>query len=441
MVRTGFGVRGVAPGVSVALMYLAALSTLSCGHAFVVSPSASRACSGAARGSWRGSSSSSSRPRVGAGSVRARKLRGLEVAAGENTVESSSVAEGDAMRVGQIEAFADKVMEGMAADGMDSSFMSIFGEFLGGYSKCAIKAGTTPEQFQFNLGTLIKMVPENMKKPYEFELFHESTRDPMDLYTWGNDFFRPLIELDNSRLEGKENLEKIAEYLAKGENVFLMSNHQTEADPQVISLLMEREGYGDEASRLINVAGHRVTTDPLAIPFSMGRNLFCIFSKKYMETPPELKGEKQKHNVRTLKKMAEMMSEGGQFIWVAPSGGRDRPDPDTGKFVVSPYDPKSVEVFRLMAAKAMGRNKTGPATHFFPFAMWTNKLVPPPDQVNKELGERRQADRGPASVAFGEEVLPPPGETLKKAEFIAIMEERVQAEYAKLDEFHESKQK
>ncbi|CAN0064937.1 unnamed protein product [Ectocarpus fasciculatus] len=211
------------------------------------------------------------------------------------------------------------------------------------------------------------MVPENMKKPYEFELFHESTRDPVDLYTWGNDFFRPLIELDNSRLEGKENLAKIAEYLSKGENVFLMSNHQTEADPQVISLLMEREGYGDEASRLINVAGHRVTTDPLAIPFSMGRNLFCIFSKKYMETPPELKGEKQKHNVRTLKKMAEMM-------------------------------------------------------------------------VNKELGERRQADRGPASVAFGEEVLPPPGETLKKAEFIAIMEERVQAEYAKLDDFHESKQ-
>lgn len=49
---------------------------------------------------------------------------------------------------------------------------------------------------------------------------------------------------------------------------------QTEADPQVISLLMEREGYGDMASRLINVAGHRVTTDPLAIPFSMGRNLF-----------------------------------------------------------------------------------------------------------------------------------------------------------------------
>ena len=52
---------------------------------------------------------------------------------------------------------SNQVMEGMAADGMDSSFMSIFGEFLEGYSKCAIRAGTTPEQFQFSIGTLIKV--------------------------------------------------------------------------------------------------------------------------------------------------------------------------------------------------------------------------------------------------------------------------------------------
>lgn len=47
-------------------------------------------------------------------------------------------------------------MDGMAADGMDSSFMAIFGEFLEGYSKCAVQAGTNPEQFQFSIGTLIK---------------------------------------------------------------------------------------------------------------------------------------------------------------------------------------------------------------------------------------------------------------------------------------------
>lgn len=85
---------------------------------------------------------------------------------------------------------------------------------------------------------------------------------------------------------------------------------------------------------------------------------------------------------------------------MAPSGGRDRPDPETGKFVVSPYDPKSVEVFRLMAAKAMGRNKTGPVTHFFPFAMWTNKLVPPPDQVGFVFGVCVVCNGSPMPTCF-----------------------------------------
>lgn len=61
--------------------------------------------------------------------------------------------------------------------------------------------------------------------------------------------------------------------------------------------------------------------------------------------------------------------------------------------------------------------------------------------MNKELGERRQADRGPASIAFGDEVLPSPGaDALTKPEFIALMEERVRAEYTQLDNFHESEQ-
>lgn len=50
-----------------------------------------------------------------------------------------------------------QVVEGMVEQGMDGDFMSILGEFLEGYSKCAVLAGTTAEQFQTNLGTLIKV--------------------------------------------------------------------------------------------------------------------------------------------------------------------------------------------------------------------------------------------------------------------------------------------
>ena len=56
-------------------------------------------------------------------------------------------------------------------------------------------------------------------------------------------------------------------------------------------------------------------------------------------------------------------------------------------------------------------------------------------QVKKELGERRQADRGPASITFGEEVV---GEGMDRDAFVVAMEQRVRDEYAKLDKFHKS---
>lgn len=41
--------------------------------------------------------------------------------------------------------------------------------------------------------------------------------------------------------------------------------------------------------------------------------------------------------------------------------------------------------------------------HFFPMAMYTNELVPPPKTVSSTLGEERSAKRGAVSVDF----LPP----------------------------------
>ena len=79
--------------------------------------------------------------------------------------------------------------------------------------------------------------------------------------------------------------------IADGDNVVLFANHQSEADPQIFSVLLDPK-YPGFAEQTIFVAGDRVTTDLLAGPFSMGRNLLCIFSKKHIENPPELKSEK-----------------------------------------------------------------------------------------------------------------------------------------------------
>ena len=49
-------------------------------------------------------------------------------------------------------------------------------------------------------------------------------------------------------------------------------------------------------SKVDNDAGDRVVADPLCKPFSMGRNLFCVHSRKRMDDIPELKAEKMVHS-------------------------------------------------------------------------------------------------------------------------------------------------
>lgn len=76
----------------------------------------------------------------------------------------------------------------------------------------------------------------------------------------------------------------------------------------VWALLLEHT-HPNLATDVIYVAGDRVVTDPLCKPFSMGRNLFCVHSKKRMDDFPELKAEKQRTNRRTLAAMAKGLRE------------------------------------------------------------------------------------------------------------------------------------
>jgi hypothetical protein len=68
-------------------------------------------------------------------------------------------------------------------------------------------------------------------------------------------------------------------------------------------------------------------------------------------------------------------------------------------------------------------------------AMWTNKLIPPPATVNKQLGEARSAKRGPASIAIGAEIL---GDGVDRVEFTATVENAVKDAYSELDAWHAS---
>lgn len=282
----------------------------------------------------------------------------------------------------------------------DGAIPPKYGEIIEQFYLCyqeAISTAVGPADYHHEVFlTLLKLIKEQCQNPFDFQPYHALIRKPFDYYQFGIDLVKPLVDLPHSTVIGKDNLRQIATYLEKGDNVIFLANHQTEADPQAISILLE-DSYPKLGEEMIFVAGERVITDPLAVPASMGRNLLCIYSKRYIDNPPEDKMKKQLHNKRTMELMSQLLSEGGKAIYVAPSGGRDRPNAG-GIVEIAPFDPQSIEMFYLMTQRA------GHLTHFYPMALKTYALLPPPQTIQLELGEARITKRADIHLAFGPEI-------------------------------------
>lgn len=234
-----------------------------------------------------------------------------------------------------------------------------------------------------NMAVLFDRILLDVEDPFTFEPYHVAIREPFDYYLFSQNYIRPLLDFRNSYVGNISLFDEIEERLQKGHNIVLMSNHQTEADPAVVALLIERT-HPQIAEKMVWVAGDRVISDPLCKPFSMGRNLLCVYSKKHMNDVPEEFEEKKKANTKTLKKMALLLRTGSHIIWIAPSGGRDRPDPRTGEWHPEPFDASSVDNMRrlLEHSKVEG--------HIYPFSLLCYNIMPPPAQVEKQIGERRK---------------------------------------------------
>jgi glycerol-3-phosphate O-acyltransferase len=264
------------------------------------------------------------------------------------------------------------------------------------FYECYKKAEKNATKRELIFQTFLKLIIKQIKDPYQFQHYHEKIREPFDYYQFSIDFAKPLLEKEKSNVFGIDQLKKISCQIEQNNNVILFANHQTEIDPQLIILLL-KDRFPAIAEKLIFVAGDRVVTDPLAVPFSMGCNLLCIYSKRYIETPIELKEKKQLHNHKTMYKMADLLKSGGKIIYVAPSGGRDRKDKNNN-LDVALFDPQSIEMFYLIAKKAKTK------TSFFPLSLFTYDILPPPKSIQVALGEKRVAKKSAAQLFFGEEI-------------------------------------
>jgi glycerol-3-phosphate O-acyltransferase len=120
----------------------------------------------------------------------------------------------------------------------------------------------------------------------------------------------PLIDIAHLPLPLPNTHTQVAAQIAAGESVVLLANHQTEADPGVFAHMLIHS-FPNLATDVIYVAGDRVVTDPLCKPFSMGRNLFCVHSKKHMDDVLELKAAKMETNRKTLVAMQRAFNKGG----------------------------------------------------------------------------------------------------------------------------------
>ncbi|MCB1135267.1 MAG: 1-acyl-sn-glycerol-3-phosphate acyltransferase [Chlamydiia bacterium] len=280
--------------------------------------------------------------------------------------------------------------------GLPSVQASVLDGFIDHWLSALKASGRDPAGAQELIERHIRLVAEQCVCPYRFAPFHQKLRAPHDFYSLALQWVDPMIDWERSTIEGEDRLDGLVQAVRRGENVIFLSNHQTEPDPQILCLMLGQK-YPDLAEDIIFVAGHRVTHDPLSIPFSMGHDLICIYSKRYIEHPPEEKAEKQEHNRRTMRRLGELLAEGGKMIWVAPSGGRDRPDSE-GNVQIAPFDPQAVEMFGLMA-----RQSRVPA-HFCTLAMWTYDLLPPPASVEVQIGEPRLPSYGPVHLCFGPDI-------------------------------------
>lgn len=317
--------------------------------------------------------------------------------------------------VGEKNAFADvhdedgffRALEAeVKAGSIPKQLVPLWTDFFGNYKKAILSAEHLPDHDMTMVAevqaSIADTVINQLASPYKFPSFHQGITEPYDYFEFGQKYVGSLTDFSRSYLGHRERFDAMQRQLAAGDNVIILANHQSEADPGVWAHMLMHT-HPKLAKEVVYVAGDRVVSDPLCVPFSMGRNLFCVHSKRYIDVDPSTKAEKSAMNRETLKNMGAALAKGGALIWIAPAGGRDRPNAD-GVFTPAAFDPGSVELMRALAGKAAKR--AGTATHFYPFAMFSAPLMPPPDKVVKDIGERRMVNFTGVGISVGEEIDP-----------------------------------
>ena len=288
--------------------------------------------------------------------------------------------------------------EGKLNDKVRAGLVELFENYRGALMSSPRQTDADAEAAKM-ISSIAERVALQYRDPYTFPSRHERILSPFDYYAFGQRYCGNLINFRSSYVGNVAGFREVKAQLERGENVVLMANHQSEADPGVWAWMTQ---YIDAnlATDMRYVAGDRVVLDTFAKPFSMGRNLVCVHSKRHMGDDPVIRAEKMKTNQRSVRELGILFREGGALLWIAPSGGRDRVDPETDEYKPAAFDPAAVQLMRRLLAKASSKHPG----HVYPMAMASAEIMPPPRGVQKELGEERVLNYHGVGIALGEEL-------------------------------------
>eukprot|EP01024_Parvocaulis_polyphysoides_P019582 TRINITY_DN18914_c1_g1_i2.p1 TRINITY_DN18914_c1_g1~~TRINITY_DN18914_c1_g1_i2.p1 ORF type:complete len:352 (+),score=56.21 TRINITY_DN18914_c1_g1_i2:56-1057(+) len=269
--------------------------------------------------------------------------------------------------------FFNKLQSEVQLGKIPEQLVPLWADFYSNYKKAVLGSGASgaDEKLVAQIqSSIADRVIDQFVEPYIFPSFHQRLLTPYDYYQFGQNYVGTLVDFQNSVLGNQQQWDIIMQQIEQGDNVVLFTNHQTEADPGVFAHMLAAS-HPRLATDVCYVAGDRVVEDPLCKPFSMGRNLYCVHSKRHLDDVPELKDEKIQTNRRTLRLISENLQKGGNLLWIAPAGGRDRPD-ENDHYSPAVFDPTAVELMRRLSEAA------APQQHLYSMAMWCWPVMPPP---------------------------------------------------------------
>lgn len=153
--------------------------------------------------------------------------------------------------------FFGALQKGVDSGKLPKELYPAFQDFYNNYKQTVLNSDApdaSPELVARVMGSIADRTFNQFLDPYTFPSYHTRLLEPYNYYKFGQTYVRTLINFNKSVVGHLDRFQQVQEQLDAGDNVVLLANHQTEADPGVWALLLEKV-LPRLATEIVYVAG------------------------------------------------------------------------------------------------------------------------------------------------------------------------------------------